>query len=98
MLLLGRTSLSEDGEEAPLFFPPLAPQKGYPDKKVERGWAGAGRWWGAGGRRGGQTRGDTAHREISFPAVYGENSISWENLAERWEIYPANIDNHLFIS
>lgn len=21
-----------------------------------------------------------------------------ENLAERWEIYPANIDNHLFIS
>lgn len=44
MLLLGRTSLSEDGEEAPLlfFFSPLAPQKGYPDKKVERGWAGEG--------------------------------------------------------
>lgn len=39
MLLLGRTSLSEDGEEAPLFFSPLAPQKGYADKKVERGWA-----------------------------------------------------------
>lgn len=29
-----------------------------------RGW-----WWG--------TRGDTAHREISFPALYGEKSISW---------------------
>lgn len=42
MLLLRRTSLSEDGEEAPLFFSPLPPQKGYPDKKVERGWAGEG--------------------------------------------------------
>lgn len=45
-----------------------------------------------------RTRGDTAHREISFPALYGENSICWENLAERWEISPPNIDNHLFIS
>lgn len=62
---------------------PHSLRKGYPDKKVEQ--------IGGGGS-------DTAHIEISFPALYGKNSISWENLAERWEISPPNIDNHLFIS
>lgn len=61
-------------------LPPLSlalslSEKGYPDKKVEQMRVGRG------------TRGDTTHgKKISFPALYGENSISWENLAERWQI------------
>lgn len=66
---------------------PLSLSKGYPDKKGRED-------------EGGSSGREVIRRteKISFPALYGENSISWENLAERWEIYPPNIDNHLFIS
>lgn len=85
-LLLQTTSLFEDGEEAPSSSPPQGISW----------WKGRDDVVGEGGREG--ARGDTALREISFPALYGENGISWENLARRWEMYPPNIDNHLFIS
>ena len=56
-------------------------------KKVEKMKGGAvdARWYGA-------------QRKFHFLPCTEKIVSAWENLAERWEIYPPNIDNHLFIS